>query len=58
MGRISRVKELIEVLEQYPDNALITIHQGFKLVPVELVYLTKRNIVVFQEYKKEEKKDE
>lgn len=58
MCRISRVKKLIEVLEQYPDDALITIHQGLKLVPVELVYLPKRNIIVFQEYKKEEKKDE
>ena len=58
MKRVNNVKQLIEILEQYADDARVTMHQGFKIVPIEVVYLQKRNIIVFQEHRKEEKKDE
>lgn len=58
MKRIHNVKELIEILEQFPEDAHVTMHQGFKIVPTEIVYLQKRNILVFQEHKEEEKNNE
>lgn len=51
-----RVKALIEHLEQYPDDALVTIlnKEGltWKLKPLEIVYLKRRNQIVFQEKEK------
>lgn len=58
MKRVHTIKELIEILEEYPDDAHVTIHQGLKIVPMEVVYLYKRNIIVFQEHKKEDTNDE
>lgn len=47
-----RVNKLIEILEQYPDDALVSIltKEGvsFKLKPLEVIYLRKRNQIVFQ----------
>ena len=51
--KITRVKELIELLEHLPENALVTVHTGDRLDPLELVYLDERNTVVFQKVNKE-----
>lgn len=51
--KITRVKELIELLEHLPENALVTVHTGYRLDPLELVYLDERNTVVFQKVNEE-----
>ena len=51
--KITRVKELIELLEHLPKNALVTVHTGYSLDPLELVYLDERNTVVFQKVNEE-----
>lgn len=53
--KITRVKELIELLEHLPENALITVHTSYRLDPLELVYLDERNTVVFQKVNEEKK---
>ena len=55
--KITRVKELIELLEHLPENALVTVHTGYRLDPLELVYLDKRNTVVFQKVNEEKNKE-
>ena len=53
--KITKVKELIEVLENLPENALVTAHTGYRLDPLELVYLDERNTIVFQKVNEEKK---
>lgn len=55
--KITRVKELIELLEYFPENALVTVHTGYRLDPLELVYLDERNTVVFQKVNEEKNKE-
>lgn len=55
--KITRVKELIELLEHLPENALFTVHTGCRLDPLELVYLDERNTVVFQKVNEEKNKE-
>lgn len=51
--KITRVKELIELLEHLSENALVTVHTGYRLDQLELVYLDERNTVVFQKVNEE-----
>lgn len=55
--KITKVKELIELLKNLLENALVTAHTGYRLDPLELVYLDERNTVVFKKPMKRKKKE-
>ena len=40
-------------MEHLPKNALVTVHTGYRLDQLELVYLDERNTVVFQKVNEE-----
>ena len=56
MANIMRLGRLIEFLEQFPEDSLVTVCKDSRLELPNVIYLEERNTIVFLPCVKEQKK--